>query len=313
MIDYLIKRIFSMLITMFIIMTITFVLMHLVPGGPFTDEDRALSPIVEKALMEKYRLNDPIWKQYVEYIKGVLKFDLGPSYAYTGRSVTELISEGFPITATLAVISLILIVTVSTPLGITSALQHNKFMDRLIMVFSTLGVTIPVFVIATLLLYVFSYKLRLLPTFGANNLKSYILPSTSLALGSIAYITRLNRSSMLEVLEQDYIRTARAKGVKKYKVVYKHALKNATIPTVTVLGSRMVTLLTGSFIVEKIFALPGIGRYFVQSISNRDYPTIMGVTIFFSFILLVMMLVIDVSYGFLDPRVRIQKKRKGGI
>jgi len=300
-----------MIITLLIIVTITFILMHLVPGGPFTDSERALSPAVEQALMEKYKLNDPIWKQYLEYIKGIIRFDLGPSYAYTGRNVTDLIKNGFPVTAKLAVISFVLILIIGVPLGVTSALQHNKFMDRLIMVFSTLGVTIPKFVIATLLLFLFAYKLKWFPIFGAESLKSYILPAIANALASIAYITRLNRSSMLEVLEQDYIRTARAKGVKGYKIVYKHALKNATIPTVTVLGTQMVTLLSGSFIIEKIFALPGIGRYFVQSVSNRDYPTIMGVTIFFSFMLLLMTLIVDIAYGYLDPRVRIQKTSKG--
>lgn len=309
MAKYIFKRILSMIVTLYIIITITFVLMHSVPGGPFTDEDKGLPPAVEEALMEKYHLNDPLWKQYTDFLKGVIKFDLGPSYAYEGRTVTELITMGFPITARLALLSLILIIFLGIPLGVTAALKQNTWVDKLIMVLATLGRTIPSFVKATLLLFVFAYTLEWFPIFGVDSLRSYVLPAVALSLSSVAYITRLNRSSMLEALGQDYIRTARAKGVNQRNVIYKHALKNASIPTVTVLGTRFATLLTGSFVVEKIFALPGIGRYFVQSVGNRDYPTIMGVTIFFSVILLVMMLIVDISYGFLDPRVRIHKKR----
>lgn len=309
---YIIKRVISMVITLIIIITLTFVLMHSVPGGPFTDEERGLPPAVEKALMEKYKLNDPLWKQYIDFMGGVLRFDLGPSYAYEGRSVTELIKSGFPVTGSLALFSLILIVITGVPLGVTAALKQNKLTDRIIMVLATIGRTIPAFVKATLLLFVFSYTLGWFPIFGVNGWKSFVLPSIALSLSSIAYITRLNRSTMLEVLSQDYIRTARAKGVRRLKVIYKHALKNASIPTVTVLGTRLATLLTGSFVVEKIFALPGIGRYFVQSVGNRDYPTIMGVTIFYSVILLIMMLIVDISYGFLDPRVRLYRKNGRG-
>lgn len=285
--------------------------MHIIPGGPFDQDELQLNDTVRQALTEKYHLEDPLWKQYTDFLSGVVHFDLGPSYYFTGRSVTELIISGFPVTSKLAFLSLVFIISIGIPLGVLAALKQNTMVDRAIMFFATLGKTVPSFVKATLLLFVFAYILGWFPIFGATSWKHFILPAIALSLGSVANISRLNRTSMLEVLNQDYIRTARAKGLPRRKIIYKHALKNASIPTITVLGSRIATLLTGSFVVEKIFAMPGIGRYFVQSVSNRDYPTIMGVTIFFSVILLTCMLLVDISYGFLDPRVRIYSKKDG--
>lgn len=308
MLRYLLSRIFSLFVTLFIIITLTFFLMHAIPGGPYDFDDQALNPEIIKILQEKYHLNDSVGKQYVDYLKGIVTFDLGPSFFYEGRSVTDLINQGFPVTGKLALMSIILVVLMSVPMGIIAAVKRNRFADRLIMFISTLGRTIPSFVMATLLIYFFAYKLGWFPIFGADSFLHFVLPSLALSLATIGRLTRLNRAAMLDVINQDYIRTAYAKGLRPSKVLLKHALKNASIPMVTVLGARVATLLTGSFVIERIFAMPGIGRYFIQAISNRDYPTIMGITIYYSIILLASMLAVDIIYGFIDPRVRVHKK-----
>lgn len=299
-----------MFFTLFIIITITFFLMHAVPGGPFSVEDgnEWMSPAVQKAILEKYHLNDPLHKQYIDFLKGVIRFDLGPSYAYEGRSVTELISRGFPVTVRMTFIYILLIIIFGIPFGMIAALNRNKPFDRGIMFLATLGKTLPGFVKASMILYIFAFKLGWFPIFGINDgFKSYVLPCIAMSLGSIGSMTRLNRSSMLDVLGQDYIRTARAKGLSEGKILYKHALRNASLPMVTSLGGNIASALTGSFVIEKIFALPGVGGYFVQAVGNRDYTTIMGVTIFSSLISLIMALVVDICYGIVDPRVRIEK------
>lgn len=311
MLRFILSRIVSLLATLFVITTLTFFLMHAIPGGPYDFADQDLDPEIVKILMEKYHLNDPVGKQYLDFMKGVFTFDLGPSYYYEGRTVTELVKQGFPITGRLALYSLILVIVFSIPMGILAAVERNKFADRLIMFISTLGRTIPSFVLATLFIYFLSFKLQLFPIYGADSFMHYVLPATALSLATIGRLTRMNRASMLDVVNQDYIRTAYAKGVHPAKVMLKHALKNASIPMVTVLGTRVATLLTGSFVIERIFAMPGIGRYLVQSINNRDYPTIMGITIFYSIILLLSMLAVDILYGWLDPRVRAQIARGG--
>lgn len=310
MAKYILKRIGYMFLTLFIIITITFFLMHAVPGGPFSVEEGEdwMSPAVQKALMDKYHLDAPLHKQYIDFLKGVLKFDLGPSYAYEGRSVTELIVGGFPVTIRMSIFYIILIIVFGIPLGIGAALNRNGPFDRGIMFITTLGKTLPGFVKASLLLYIFAFKLGWFPIFGIKDgFISYILPCIAMSLGSIGSMTRLNRTSMLEVLGQDYIRTARAKGLSERKVLYKHALRNASLPMITSLGGNIAGSLTGSFVIEKIFALPGVGGYFVQAVGNRDYTTIMGVTIFSSLISLTMVLIVDVLYGVVDPRVRIDK------
>ncbi len=300
-----------MFATLFIIITITFFLMHAVPGGPYDFEGQDLQEEVVVILQEKYHLNDPILKQYLDYLKGVVTFDLGPSFYYSGRSVTEVIAQGFPVTAKLSLLSLLIVFVMSVPMGVTAAMHRNKAADRIIMFVATLGRTIPAFVLGTLFIYFLSYKLRLFPIYGIGSFSHYILPAIALSLSSISHLTRLNRASMLDVIHQDYIRTAWAKGLPEYKIVYKHALKNASIPMATVLGARIAALLTGSFVIEQMFAMPGIGRYFVQAINNRDYPMIMGVTIYFSLILLVCMLLVDIVYGWLDPRAVVYGKRGG--
>lgn len=309
MLKYIIYRIGSMFVTLFIIITITFFLMHAVPGGPYDFEGQDLKPEIVAILQEKYHLNDSVVKQYFDYLKGVVTFDLGPSFYYSGRSVTEVIAQGFPVTAKLSVLSLLIVFLMSVPMGVMAARRRNKLADRIIMFVATLGRTIPAFVLGTVFIYFLSYKLRLFPIYGIGTFRHYILPAVALSLSSIAHLTRLNRASMLDVINQDYIRTAWAKGLPEYKIIYKHALKNASIPMATVLGSRIAALLTGSFVIEQMFAMPGIGRYFVQAINNRDYPMIMGVTIYFSIILLVCMLIVDIVYGWLDPRATVFSAR----
>lgn len=308
MLRYLLARLLSLVVTLFVIITITFFLMHAIPGGPYDFEEQDLNPQIIRMLEAKYNLNDPIWRQFGDYLEGIFTLDLGPSYYYEGRTVTELVRQGFPITARLAIASLVLVFVVSVPLGILAAVRRNRIADRVIMFIATLGRTIPSFVLATLFIYFLSYKLGWFPIYGAGSFAHYVLPAIALSLATIGRLTRLNRAAMLDVINQDYIRTAYAKGVAPPKVMLKHALKNASIPMVTVLGARIATLLTGSFVIERIFAMPGIGRYLVQSIGNRDYPTIMGITIFYSLILLVSMLLVDIVYGWLDPRVRIQAR-----
>jgi oligopeptide transport system permease protein len=308
---YIMYRIGSMLVTLFLIITITFFLMHAVPGGPYDFEGQDLKQEIVVILQEKYHMNDPIFKQYFDYLKGVVTFDLGPSFYYSGRSVTEVIAQGFPVTAKLSVLSLLIVFILSVPMGVMAEMKRNKLADRVIMFVATLGRTIPAFVLGTVFIYFLSYKLRLFPIYGIGSFRHYILPAIALSLSSIAHLTRLNRASMLDVINQDYIRTAWAKGLPEYKIIYKHALKNASIPMATVLGSRIAALLTGSFVIEQMFAMPGIGRYFVQAINNRDYPMIMGVTIYFSLILLVCMLIVDIVYGWLDPRATVFGKRGG--
>lgn len=295
-----------MIITFFLVITITFSLMHAIPGGPFTSEKK-LPEVIEKALEEKYHLNDPLWKQFIDYVKGVLVFDLGPSFKYEGRTVNDLIKDGFPISARLGILSVVLSLVLGVPLGVIAALKQNKWQDYTVMFMATLGVTIPSFVIATGLIYFFAVKLGWLPAFGIKESTGYIMPVIALSGFSLSFVSRLTRSSMLEVLQQDYIRTARAKGIPDSVVIFKHALRNAIIPVVTYIGPMIAAILTGSFVVERIFALPGMGKHFVQSITNRDYTVIMGITVFYSVFLIVMILLVDLAYGIIDPRIKLDE------
>lgn len=305
MIYYVIKRIAAMLATLFAVILLTFTLMHAVPGGPFTAE-RKLPESVEKALVKKYKLDAPLHEQFFDYLKGLATFDLGPSFKHEGRSVNEFISEGFPLSSRLGLMSIAFTLLLALPLGGISAIKNGKWQDLLIMFIATMGITIPSFVVATGLMYVFSFRLGWFPIFGVDSLKGYVLPVIALSGYSLSFITRLMRSSLLEVMGQDYIRTARAKGLSETGVVLKHALRNALIPVVTILGPTLASLVTGSFVVEKIFALPGMGIHFVTSIANRDYTAIMGITIFYATILVAMVFVVDVFYVMIDPRIKLR-------
>jgi len=309
MLAYLAKRIGMMILTLFLIITLTFFLMHAIPGGPFTSE-KMLAPEIEAALNAKFGLNDPIWVQYLNYLRGILAFDLGPSFKYPGVRVNDLILDGLPVTAKTGFLALLCVAALGIPLGILAALNQNKWQDTTVMMFATIGVAIPSYVVATVALYIFALKLNWVPTFGLDDWRGYILPVVALSGFWLSFIARLSRSSLLEVLGQDYMVTAKAKGLHPLTVLFKHGLRNALIPIVTVLGPVVANLLTGSFVIEQIFALPGIGRHFVLSISNRDYTTIMGITIFYAAFLMVMILIVDLMYMLLDPRIKLAENSK---
>ena len=305
MTKYLIKRVLLMIVTLFMIALLTFCLMHIVPGSPFTSQ-KQVSQAVMDALMAKYNLDDPLWKQFVDYMVGVLHFDFGPSYKYTGKTVNDFIEGGMPYSGTLGLVTLVFVLLMSIPMGIVAALRNGRWQDMLLMFFATLGVTIPSFVIATGLLYIFSFKLGWTPVYGVDNWKGYILPMIAMGGYSISFLARLMRSSLLEVMGQDYIRTARAKGISEVRIIWKHALRNALIPVITVLGPTIANLLTGSFVIEKIFAIPGLGGYFVNSVTQRDYTTIMGMTIFYATVLVAMIFIVDIFYCLIDPRIKYE-------
>lgn len=305
MFRYSLKRIVSMLVTLFLVATITFCLMHAIPGGPFTSE-RNLTPEIEQALKEKYNLNAPLYEQYLDYMSDLAKGDLGVSYKKKGVTVNDIIAQTFPASAQIGLLAVIVILLLGIPLGVLSALKQNSAVDYVIMIIATIGVTIPSFVVGAFIMYIFAGKLAWIPAGGLDEWKSYIGPVIALAGFSVAYVTRLTRSSMLEVLRQDYVRTARANGLSKWSVIGKHALKNALIPVVTYIGPMIASILTGSFVVEKIFAIPGMGKYFVESVTNRDYTVLMGITVFYAAIYIVMVFVVDIAYGLIDPRIKLK-------
>jgi len=307
MLRYIAKRFVMMLITLFIIITATFFLMRAIPGGPFSF-DRVLPPSVKEALEAKYNLNKPIVEQYFDYISGIVRFDFGPSYVYFGQTVNEMIADGWPASAKLAVAATVLIILLGLPMGIVAALNRNKIPDRTTMIISTIGIVVPSYVMATFLLYFFSVKIELFPTFGVETWRGYILPAICLAVGPVCSIARLTRSSMLDTLSQDYMRTAESKGLSRSRIIFVHGLRNSLIPVTTSLGMTFAALLTGTFVIEKIFAVPGLGRYFVQSITNRDYTAVMALTILSSVIMVVAVFIIDIVYMILDPRIKLYEK-----
>lgn len=305
MAKYILKRCVSIIITLFLVCTITFIMMKAVPGGPFTTEKK-LPPKVLASLEKKYHLDDPLWKQYVDYVKGAATFDFGPSFKKDGVMVSDMIAQSFPVSAKLGLVALTIVILLGIPFGIIAALKQNKLPDYITTVFATLGIAIPTFVLGTVILYVFGAKLGVIPTHGLDSWKCYIGPSISLAGFSLAYVLRLTRSSMLSVCGQDYIRTARAKGLPERKVIFKHALKNAMIPVVTYIGPMTAGIMVGSFVTEKIYAIPGMGKFFVEAINNRDYTVIMGTTMLYAAMAAIMILAVDIAYAFLDPRIKFQ-------
>ncbi|KON91890.1 peptide ABC transporter permease [Rossellomorea marisflavi] len=304
---YLLKRLVSMVITLWLIITLTFFLMHAIPGSPF-NEERNTSEAVQKNLEAHYHLDEPLLVQYGLYLKSLMTLDFGPSITKPSQTVNDLLSRGFPISFELGMITLIIAVISGITLGIVAALRHNGFIDYMAMTFAVLGISIPNFVMATMLIQQFAVYWEILPVATWQSWRHMILPTLALATGPMAIIARLTRSSMLEVLTQDYIRTARAKGLSPWKIVFKHALRNALMPVVTILGTLAAGILTGTFVIEQIFAIPGMGKYFVESINQRDYPVIMGTTVFYSAFLIVMLFLVDVAYGLLDPRIKLHKK-----
>lgn len=302
MTSYVIKRIASTVLTVFLIATLTFFLMNLVPGGPFASE-KAPTPAVQVAMEAKYGLDKPLIEQYGNYLNNLLHGDFGISLKQRGRSINEIIGDTFPVSARIGGMAIMIALVFGIPMGSVAALKRGKAWDNIIMVISTLGIAVPGFVLATFLMITFSGKL---PTMGLYTSSSYILPVFTLAFYPMAYITRLMRSSMLDVLSQDYIRTARAKGVSGPVILFKHALRNAILPVITYLGPLLAYTLTGSFVVEKIFNIPGLGREFIKAINGRDYPMIMGVTIFLAVLLVVMNVLVDIAYRAVDPRIKLK-------
>lgn len=302
---YILKRIGLAVFTVFVVITVTFFVMHAVPGGPFLGE-KAMSEAAMEALEKKYGMDKPLFTQYVTYLKDIVtRFDFGPSLKQRGRAVMDLITEGLRVSARLGLTAAAIAFAVGITLGAWAALRRNGLADKLIMVITTTFVSMPSFIMGTLLLLLFAVKWMLVPANGAMA-GGQILPVVTLALYPAAYITRLTRSSMLDVLGQDYIRTAKAKGVSPGRIVFGHGLKNALAPVITYLGPMIAYIVTGSLVVERIFAVPGIGRAFVSSITDRDYPVIMGTTIVLSVLIVVMNLISDILYKAVDPRIRLE-------
>ena len=280
-------------------------MMRAIPGGPFTDA-KAIPEFVMQKMNERYGLNDSLLTQYGKYLLNVLRLDLGPSYRYEGMSVNEIIADSFPVSFAVGGLALIMSLMIGIPAGVISALKRGKWPDRLAMIIATLGITIPGFVIAALMVYIFAWQLGWVTVGFWEGLNTAILPAVTLALYPAAFISRLVRSGMLEVLSQDYIRTARAKGLSEGTVIYLHALKNAVIPVITYLGPLMAGIVTGSFVIEQVYGVPGLGTFFVTSINNRDYTTIMGVTIFYSALLVSFNMITDICLSFADPRIKLR-------
>ena len=305
MAKYVCKRLGYAILTIFLISVITFTVMNLIPGGPFLSE-KAVTPATQAALEAKYGLDVPKPQQYLNYMNGLLHGDFGESLKQKGRTANDIIFSTFPVSARLGGISILVALVAGVGLGSVAAMCRGKWGDQLIMVVSTLGIAVPSFVVATALMKIFGVELKWLPTMGLSTPLHYILPVFTLAFYPMAYITRLMRSSMLDALNQDYIRTARAKGVSKFKMLFKHALRNAILPIITYAGPLLAFTLSGSFVVEKIFNIPGLGREFINCITGRDYPMVMSTTIFLATFLVLMNVMVDILYKIVDPRIKLR-------
>lgn len=308
MIAFLFRRLGYMLGTVFTITLLTFLIMHAIPGDPFLSAKK-VAPSVRANLLRKYDLDKPLPVQFIKYVRNVLNWDLGMSMYYVNRNVQDMIRDGFPISARLGLVALIFAVMMGLTLGVLAALGHNRLPDYAAMVVAVIGVAVPGFIIGTLIQWYFGVKLKWLPVSGWGKPAHVVMPAFVLGLGTLAYTARLMRSSMLEVLGQDYIRTARAKGLSWPDIIWRHTLRNALLPVVTILGTTIVNITTGSFITERIFAIPGLGKFFVESISNSDYSLILGTTLFYGLLLVVALFLVDVAYGFVDPRIRLYRHR----
>jgi oligopeptide transport system permease protein len=306
MINFILKRVGEAVPTLLALMTITFFVMKAVPGGPF-DTERALPPEVKAAIDAKYHFDEPVWKQYLRYMGDLARGDLGPSYRYMGgRGVNEVISEGLPVSAKLGFAAVLLSIAVGIPLGAIAAYKRGTWLDLSAMFLAVAGISLPNFLVASLLIVVFSTKLGWLPPALWEDWRSAILPVISLAIRPIALIARLTRASLLEALTQDYVRTAEAKGLDAMTVLFKHALRNALLPVVTLMGPLTAAIITGSFVIELIFAIPGMGRHFVSAVIDRDYTLIMGVTLVYGVIVVAANLTVDLLYAWVDPRIRME-------
>ena len=305
MLKYIARRVGYMFVTIFVIITATFFLMRSIPGDPLAQLAQQLPEQTRENFYAKYGLDKPLTEQYVMYMKGlVTRFDFGESLTYPGRSVTETIVTTSPVSAAVGGRALIIGLVIGIVLGIVAALFKNKWPDYIVMFIAILGITVPVFVLASLLQYILAVQLKLVPVSGWGKPSQMIIPVAVMCLGTIATYARYIKSSMLDTLSQDYILTARAKGVSEFNVIRKHVMRNSLLPAITMLGGRIVGIFTGSFVIEKMFGIPGLGFYYVNSITNRDYTMTMGTTIFYACLFVVVQLVVDILYMLVDPRIR---------
>ncbi|AGX03454.1 MULTISPECIES: ABC transporter permease [Bacillaceae] len=310
MAKYIGKRLIYMIVSLWLIITATFFFMRIAPGNPFTSE-KQLPPEIEANLNAHYGLDQPWYVQYGEYLLRIIKWDFGPSFKYKSQTVNDLISEGFPVSLMLGIEAILIAVSIGVVLGVIAALKHNKWQDYTAMIVAVMGISVPSFIMATFLQYFLAIKLGVFPVARWESFMHTILPALALAASPMAFIARLTRSSMLEVLSNDYIKTAKSKGLSQGVITIKHTIRNAMLPVVSYMGPLSAGIITGSFVIEKIFGIPGLGSHFVLSIGNRDYTVIMGVTVFYSIILLVSILLVDIAYGLIDPRIKLAGGKKG--
>ncbi|AEE96714.1 ABC transporter permease [Mahella australiensis] len=307
---YILKRLGYSLITLWVIVTLTFILMHLLPGKPFTGA-KPIPPAIEENLNRRYGLDQPLHVQYAKYVGNLLKGDLGMSMFQQNRSVNSIIADGFPVSASLGIRALIFALTAGLLLGIVASINHGKTWDYFTMFVAVLGVSVPSFIIGGIIQYIFGVKpFRILPVAGWNGFKYTIMPSFALGLGTLAVMARMMRASMLDVLNQDYIKTAKAKGLPRKTIIWRHAIRNAILPVVTILGPLVASITTGTFVVENIFGIPGLGKHFVNSVNQNDYTLIMGLTLFYAILLIGMNFIVDIAYGFIDPRIRLVREKE---
>lgn len=309
MLKYVLKRLGYMVLVLWIVITITFVLMHAIPGDPLASNAKRLPPQIRANYYAKYGLDKPLTTQYMVYMKNLSKGDLGESLAFAGRSINKVIKDGLPVSAQIGLQAVFLGFVLGIILGIIAAFNRNRWPDYIVMFLALVGVSIPSFVFAALLQYIFTVKFMILPTTGWGGFKYTILPTIALSLSSLAIYARYMRNECLDVLGQDYILTAKAKGVPKVSLVWKHVIRNAILPSITILGPQIATILTGSFVIESIYGIPGLGSSFVGAVNNMDYSMIMGLTVFMAALYIFSLLVVDILYGIIDPRIRITSSK----
>jgi len=305
MLRFALKRVLGAIPTLLVLIALAFFLIKVAPGGPF-DTDRRIPPEIEANLQAAYNLDEPLYRQFGLYLGGLLKGDFGPSFQYRDYTVTELIATGFPVSLRLGGFAMLLAFFVGVAVGTIAALKQNSFTDHAAMAVAMTGISIPNFVMAPLLVLLFAVTLKWLPAGGLGDWRNFVLPVIALALPQIAYIARLTRGSMIEVLRADFIRTARAQGLPQRTVIIRHALKPALLPVISYLGPATAAIITGSVVIEQIFGVPGLGRFFIQGALNRDYTLVMGVVVFYGVLIIVFNLIVDLVYGWLDPRVQYQ-------
>ena len=303
MLMFLLRRLLHGLAVLWVVATLTFVLLRVAPGGPF-DSERKLPPEVLANIQAKYHLDEPLLGQYLRYLTGILHADFGPSYKYLDRGVNEIIADTLPTSALLGLLALLLALILSFPTGLIAAYFRNSWIDRLALLAATLGISLPHFILGALLIWLFALQLGWLQAGRWDNVVSMILPTVTLSAAPAAYIAAMLRSTLIENLGEDFIRTARAKGLRESVVLFKHALRNSLVPVITVLGPLTAALLTGSFVVEYVFAIPGMGRFFITAVTDRDYPLIMGVTLVYTALLIGANFLVDLCYSYVDPRIR---------